>query len=191
MLEDFRLKVFETVARKGSFTLAARELGVSQPAVSQNIADLEKELGRTLLVRKRGEVALTQEGQVFHEYALKILGWYSSVQASFRDGNAVRKPAVRIGCDNMAARLVLPALISVIRGVDPGIEITVLPENAPDPDIRLSFSVPDGGREGVNSSGPSRPLSFNAALSFVPSDTFASDPLCRLLRNTIEEYLLG
>ena len=42
MLEDFRLKVFATVAAEGSFTKAAAVLGVSQPAVSQNIAELEK-----------------------------------------------------------------------------------------------------------------------------------------------------
>ena len=42
MLEDFRLKVFLTVESEGSFTKAARNLGISQPAVSQNIAELER-----------------------------------------------------------------------------------------------------------------------------------------------------
>lgn len=191
MLEDFKLKVFVTVASKGSFTLAARELGVSQPAVSQNIADLEKELRRTLLVRKRGEVALTPEGRLFHEYAVRILDWFSSADASFRGGNAARKPVIRIGCDNMAARMVLPALVNEIRRVDPAIEISVLPENAPDPDIRLSFSGPDGGRDGRNISGPVRPLSLGTSFAFVPSESFASDPLCRLLRKTLEDFLLG
>ena len=45
MFEDFRLKVFMTVAREKSFTKAASELGVSQPAVSQNISELEKSAG--------------------------------------------------------------------------------------------------------------------------------------------------
>ena len=44
VLEDFRLRIFMAVAEKGSFTLAAKALGVSQPAVSQNIAELEKSL---------------------------------------------------------------------------------------------------------------------------------------------------
>ena len=39
VLEDFRLRIFMAVAEKGSFTLAAKALGVSQPAVSQNIAE--------------------------------------------------------------------------------------------------------------------------------------------------------
>ena len=62
MLEDFRLKVFMTVASRGSFTLAAKELGISQPAVSQNVAELEKSVGAELLVRSRGSVALTPAG---------------------------------------------------------------------------------------------------------------------------------
>ena len=41
MLDDFRLRVFMMVAAEGSFTRAAQHLGVSQPAVSQNIAELE------------------------------------------------------------------------------------------------------------------------------------------------------
>ena len=45
MLDDFRLRVFEKVCITLSFTLAARELGVSQPALSQNIAELEGALG--------------------------------------------------------------------------------------------------------------------------------------------------
>ena len=54
MLEDFKLKIFVTVAAEGSFTKAARTLGITQPAVSQNIAELEKVTGALLLERHRG-----------------------------------------------------------------------------------------------------------------------------------------
>ena len=78
MLEDFRLKVFMAVAETGSFTKASRKLGVSQPAVSQNISSLEKETGAILFQRARGEVSLTSEGLVFKEYASRIQYWYSA-----------------------------------------------------------------------------------------------------------------
>ena len=45
MLEDFRLKVFITLSQERSFTRAAEQLHVSQPAVSQNISELEKQFG--------------------------------------------------------------------------------------------------------------------------------------------------
>ena len=51
MLEDFRLKIFLTVAQEGGFTKAASALGVTQPSVSQNVAELEKQLGTKLSQR--------------------------------------------------------------------------------------------------------------------------------------------
>ena len=73
MLEDFRLQVFMTVAQERSFTKAAATLGVSQPAVSQNVAELEKLVGAKLFERLRGETILTGEGEVFKQYAEKML----------------------------------------------------------------------------------------------------------------------
>ena len=51
MLEDFRLKVFMTVAKEGSFTKAAAKLNISQPAVSQHVSELEKTTGVKLFER--------------------------------------------------------------------------------------------------------------------------------------------
>lgn len=79
MLEDFRLRTFITVAGCGSFTLAARELGVTQPAVSQNIALLEQAAGTPLFERAHGSVTLTEKGQLFLECAEKIMFWYSKL----------------------------------------------------------------------------------------------------------------
>ena len=85
MFEDFRLNVFVAVAREGSFTKAAAALGVSQPAVSQNVADLEKSLGVKLFERLRGEVVLTPEGEVFMKYARNILDSCSKAESMFTD----------------------------------------------------------------------------------------------------------
>ena len=83
MLDDFRLKVFMAVDRLGSFTAAARELGVSQPAVSQNISELEKTLGVQLFERSRSEVRITDKGELFKEYASQILHWYAAASQAF------------------------------------------------------------------------------------------------------------
>ena len=71
------------VTQESSFTRAAQHLGVTQPAVSQNIAELEKQVGAVLFERKRGEVSLTAEGYVFKTYAEKILHWYDATDALF------------------------------------------------------------------------------------------------------------
>ena len=75
MLEDKRLKIFAAVVEYGSFTAAASSLGLTQPAVSQSIAELEKTLGVQLLDRTRGEVRLTEKGELFMGYARQIMHW--------------------------------------------------------------------------------------------------------------------
>ena len=63
MLEDNRLKVFKAVAEEGNFTRAARSLGITQPAVSQCIAELERETGTVLVERSRTVVRLMAPGK--------------------------------------------------------------------------------------------------------------------------------
>lgn len=112
MLDDFRLRVFVMVAAENSFTRAAQHLGVTQPAVSQNIAELEKQVGAALFERKRGEVSLTAEGYVFKEYAEKILHWYDAADALFGSAGklTVNRP-VRIAATAFVAAFRLPALL--------------------------------------------------------------------------------
>ena len=118
MLDDFRLRVFLTAASENSFTRAAQLLGVSQPAVSQNIAELEKQVGAVLFERKRGEVTLTPEGDVFRDYAQKILHWYDAADALFGSGGkmTVNRP-VRIAATAFTAAHFLPDLLKDLLAV--------------------------------------------------------------------------
>ena len=86
MFEDSRINIFMAVAEEGSFTKAARQLGISQPAVSQNIAEIEKAIGTYLFDRTRTAVTLTADGVKFREYAEQILYWYRAASEAFRDG---------------------------------------------------------------------------------------------------------
>ena len=112
MLDDFRLRVFLMVSAEGSFTRAAQHLGVTQPAVSQNIAELERQVGVSLFDRKRGEVTLTAEGYVFKDYAEKILHWYDAADALFGSAGklTVNRP-VRIAATAFVAAYRLPELL--------------------------------------------------------------------------------
>ena len=84
MFEDFRIRVFERVAELGSFTAAAKALGISQPAVSQHISELERSVGGALFERGRGRVEPTQRGRLFLEHARAILSDYKSLDSEFR-----------------------------------------------------------------------------------------------------------
>ena len=83
MIDNFRLIVFSSVAALGSFTAAAKALGVSQPAVSQNIAELEKFAGTRLLRRGRGGIELTAAGRRLLAQAEVILRECSKLENDF------------------------------------------------------------------------------------------------------------
>ena len=72
-----------TAVECGNFTAAARLLHITQPAVTQNIADLENELGAKLLDRGRNGISLTGKGELFYGYARQILHWYEVANKAF------------------------------------------------------------------------------------------------------------
>lgn len=137
MLEDFKLKVFMAVAENGSFTIAAKALGVTQPAVSQNIAELERNMGAELFTRGRGSVTLTAAGIIFKEYAEKILYWYSAAGHLFGPtGKITANKPVRISADGFIASHILPDAISKLLTFNPSLTFSIT--NEPDKqDIRL------------------------------------------------------
>lgn len=139
MLEDFRLKVFMAVEREGNFTRAASNLGISQPAVSQNIAELEKETGTELFYRKKGSVSLTPAGTAFKEYAARILHWYSAAEEMFGQAGKLRSSApVIIASDEFVAGSLLPKVLETMVSMNPGLSFKIVTDvSLSDPDITV------------------------------------------------------
>lgn len=137
MLEDFKLKVFMAVAENGSFTIAAKALGITQPAVSQNIAELERNMGAELFTRGRGAVTLTAAGITFKEYAEKILYWYSATGQLFGpSGKLTANKPVRIFASGFIASHILPEALSKLLAFNPKSTFTVTTD-ADKHDIRI------------------------------------------------------
>ena len=82
MLEDRKIRAFLTLVTEGSFTRAAKKLGVTQPAVSTQIASLEKTIGQPLFVRGP-ELRLTPAGETFLGYARRIQKAYDLANEAF------------------------------------------------------------------------------------------------------------
>lgn len=139
MFEDFRLRIFMAVAEKGSFTLAAKALGVSQPAVSQNIAELEKSLGAELFLRRKGSVTLTPKGAAFKEYAGRILYWYTVTEMMFGpEGKLSANKPVRLSADGFIASHILPQALSKLLAFNPSLTFSIRSESSGnDSDIRI------------------------------------------------------
>lgn len=89
ILDNLRaMAVFVAVVRHGSFSGAAKELGITTSAVSQQIRSLENELGAVLLQRSTRKVSLTEVGELFHQSAMQMvaaaqMGWHQV--SCFRD----------------------------------------------------------------------------------------------------------
>jgi predicted transcriptional regulator len=196
MLEDFRLKVFMAVVQERSFTKAASVLGITQPAVSQNVADLEKMTGRKLFDRQKGSVALTAEGEVFLLYVEELLKTCASVDDMF---SKVNPAVVKIAAsEEIYAYLVGPALESFSK-VHPDVrferclfgdaDLTIvlvpssLSQASNNPDdvisrIRMSVFVPQ--QSGSQSSSHEKTSYYDVV--YRPSQAFAITRLCRLIR---------
>ncbi len=137
MLEDFKLKVFMAVAAERSFTKAASVLGISQPAVSQNISDLEKSMGMKLFERLRGEAAITPQGEIFYEYASRILASYADMNMIFcnpRINN--RTIPVRLFISPLLETMLLPSLMENLRVLRPSLVVEMV-EKAENAHVRI------------------------------------------------------
>lgn len=125
MICDYRLKVFHTVALKGSFTAAAKELGITQPAVSNHIAELEGAIGDLLFNRNRKETVLTNKGRILFGYAEKILHLYRCVDKELVPSKADQSMDIRIVALPEAARYILKPLVEYFTRINPNSSISV------------------------------------------------------------------
>lgn len=201
MLEDFRLKVFMTVSKEGSFTKAASVLGVTQPAVSQNVADLERLTGRKLFERMRGEVALTSQGRVFMEYVLKHMEISSQMTNMF---SSFAQSSVRVSASEELYALFLAPALEKFLTVHPEIVfersifesadliLTLKPASdsvfeIPSESIcRLKISCAKTPQTGDYKATREK-ISYYDIL-FQPSETFACTRLCRVLKEFLTSF---
>jgi DNA-binding transcriptional LysR family regulator len=115
MLDPRRLLTFRAVARAGSFSAAARELALTQPAVSQQVAALERQLGARLLHRGPGGLALTDAGTLALEHADVLADRIVLADTQLAELSDDAGP-VRVGAFPSALATIVPAAIARLGG---------------------------------------------------------------------------
>lgn len=128
MLTDFRLRVFKTVADRCSFTKAAGELLISQPAVTKHISELERQVGVPLFNRGGG-VSLTRQGELMLDYANRILVLYDSLNDAFADEGKLPSGRIRLGASTTIAQYVLPGVLAAFKRRYPDIHVEMFTDN--------------------------------------------------------------
>lgn len=120
------------VYKERSFTLAAKKLFVSQPALSASIKKIEKELGAELFDRRTTPLTLTEAGKAYIEAAEQIYDAEENLRNRINDINELRTGTITIGGSNYIASCVLPEIISTFSASHPGITINLAEDNSTD-----------------------------------------------------------
>jgi DNA-binding transcriptional LysR family regulator len=132
MFDARLLAVFREVATRGSFSDAATALSFSQPAISQQIARLERQLGTKLLARHARSVKPTPAGEVLLRHAEAVLEQLRSAEAEVQAIAGVQRPRLAVGAFPSAAASIMPPALAELRAAHPSADIGMRIVEAPD-----------------------------------------------------------
>jgi DNA-binding transcriptional LysR family regulator len=118
-----QMKAFHKVAGTGSFTKAARELFLTQSAVSQQIRALENEVGSRLFDRSGKIIRLTGEGEALLTYTERLFDLHEEIETLFGSLRTLQKGKIAVGATGVIGTYFMPIVISAYHRQYPGIEI--------------------------------------------------------------------
>ncbi len=119
-------KVFYTAANAGSFSEAAKQLFITQSAISQQIRTLEEELGVLLFARGRKGAKLTPQGELLYSYAKKAIEEIENAESLFARMKTLDEGNLRIGAGDTLTRYFLLDKLSQFHHTYPGIKIEIV-----------------------------------------------------------------
>jgi len=104
-----QFEVFLAVARAKSFRRAAEALHLSQPALSQHVGELERELGARLFDRLGRTVELTEAGRILEGHAQRLFATLESAREAIRELSGLRRGSLVVGASTTPGIYVLPS----------------------------------------------------------------------------------
>jgi DNA-binding transcriptional LysR family regulator len=132
-MDDLRLlKVLREVALRGSFSAAGDALSFSQPAISQQIARLERQVGVPLLERSPRAVRLTPAGEAVVRHTERILAQVAAAQAELQELTTRARGRLRIAAFSTVAGTIVPRAIAAFRLERPAVEVELTLLDPPD-----------------------------------------------------------
>jgi DNA-binding transcriptional LysR family regulator len=121
-----QVRYFVGVAEYGSVTRAARELAISQSAITEAIKDLENRLGVKLFERRSRGLETTYQGHVFLRHAKAILSEVSNAETVFDNASVPKGTRLNVGVTSLTAGYVLSDILARFRRAYPWIEVNAL-----------------------------------------------------------------
>ncbi|WP_314411142.1 LysR family transcriptional regulator [Streptomyces kroppenstedtii] len=153
MIEARHLRVLRAVSATGSFSAAGRELGCTQPAVSQQMKALEASVGTPLLVRTGREMRLTQAGEALVRHAAGIIAGLTAAEEEVAAIAGLRAGRVRLVSFPSGSSTLVPTALAALRAAHPGTRVSLEEAEPPrsvemlregDCDVTLAFRYEGG-----------------------------------------------
>ena len=129
-MSDFRLKVFQSVAKNLSFTKASQELFVSQPAITKHIQELEATYQTRLFDRQGGKISLTEAGTLLLEHTERILDDYKKLAYEMHLLHHEYISELRLGASTTIAQYVIPPLLAGFISKFPQVNLSLMNGNS-------------------------------------------------------------
>ncbi|WP_063736881.1 LysR family transcriptional regulator [Streptomyces sp. RTd22] len=183
MIEARHLRVLRAVAATGSFSAAARELGCTQPAVSQQMKALEQSTGTPLLIRTGREMRLTEAGEALVRHAAGILAGLAAAEEEVAALAGLRAGRVRLVSFPSGSSTLVPTALAGLRAAHPGTRVSLVEAEPPrsvemlrggDCEIALAFRYPQAVADADPAAGWDdlvvRPLLRDRLVVMVPDD---------------------
>lgn len=125
-IESKPLRFFFEVASTGSFTVAAQNLNVAQPAVSMTVRKLEDSLNLKLFHREDRKVSLTDEGKALARHAEKVLLALEDTEQAMQEYQSLENGEVRVGIPNLTGSYFFPPILMAFRLKYPNLKLSVI-----------------------------------------------------------------
>ncbi|WP_187773769.1 LysR family transcriptional regulator [Oceanobacillus polygoni] len=129
-MEMKHLQYFIEVARAGSFTRAADQLYMTQPAISRIIKSLEDELEASLFIRSRKKLSLTDAGKILYEHAQVMEKQFQALQTELESLSVLKKGHIRIGLPSIIDSVFFSKLIASFHNEYPDITFQLIEDGS-------------------------------------------------------------
>jgi DNA-binding transcriptional LysR family regulator len=128
-MENFRLKVFRTAARHLNFRVAAEDLHLTQPAITQQVKALESELGAALFDRAGGKLSLTAAGKALLPFADQLAEVAQLAQQAVAETSNCNAGVLKIAASQTIGQYLLPRLVAAFLVENPKVAVSILGGN--------------------------------------------------------------
>ena len=168
-----QLRILKAIASEGSFKKAAESLYISQPAVSLQVQNLEKQLNVPIFDRGNRKASFTEEGEVLLRYGTRILSLCDESFRAIEDLRCLNGGTLVIGASQTTGTYLMPRLIGLFRQKYPQIAVQLQVHST----RRISWSVANG-QVNLAIIGGKVPLELETVLQITP---YAEDELALIL----------